>query len=80
MPFYYVTASMPGRQGYGAPPPRGCCTVDHPDNGTWHVYRVARGERREFRAWLARTFLASDGRNRLAGAWPAYTIINRPGV
>ena len=56
--------------------PRGMAAVDDGDGSTL-FYRVRRREAGAFRRWAEAVFLASDGRNRLAGRFPKYSVETR---
>ena len=51
------------------------CVVEH-DMKRW-TYHVRRGERSEFRAWLAEVFSGFGTTARVVGQWPFYTIETR---
>ena len=56
--------------------PRGMVAIDDGDGSTL-FYRVRRREAGAFRRWAESVFLASDGRNRLAGRFPKYSVGTR---
>lgn len=58
-------------QPYTYTPPPGFAGVC--DDNKTYFYRVHKGERREFRVWLADVFGGMNCR-KVRGAWPNYTI------
>ena len=69
----HVSGPFPaGSYGFhGAGP--GCYRVEY-DSQAW-TYRVARGERRAFRAWVASAFPPNNGeRYKVTGRYPDITI------
>ncbi len=56
--------------------PRGMVAVDDGD-GTTFFYRVSRCEAGAFRRWAEAVYLSNDGRDRLAGQFPEYSVVKR---
>lgn len=65
-----------GSYGYYNRPAGTCYSVDY-DSKRW-FYRVAPGERREFRNWIAFTFRPNDGHVKLSGRYPTLYVDRVP--
>lgn len=63
---------IPGRHGDYQSPARGQAAVEY--DGRTYLYRVKKGERREFRQWAENAFSKGLTPAKIEGKWPHYSV------
>ena len=71
----YSTGNAKAGSGrYHEGPKPGECEVEY--DQTKHFYKIPRGMRSGFRAWVRDNWSSMNGMKRVAGAWPYYNVEN----
>lgn len=71
---YSTGHAKAGSARYYEGPRPGECEVEY--DQTKHFYKIPRGMRSGFRAWVRATWSGDNGYKRVTGAWPLYTVEN----
>ena len=69
---YHTATAKAGSSRHHEGPRPGECAVDYDSSLTF--YKIPRGMRRGFRAWVRDTWSNMNGEARVTGAWPNYSV------